>query len=149
MKTDGESKRRSLFPLVCVLAALGGSLGCAESASETVPVTGKLLVNGKPAQGATVFFHPRASAIPKAGLPMGIVQEDGSFTATTYVRGDGLPAGEYDLTARWPTRQVVEGETIEGPDQFRGRYSNASNPIATVTVAEGESRLAPIELRIP
>ncbi len=135
--------------LGCVGLGLLLCCGCSDDRVKVTSVQGTLLVGGKPAQGATVFFHPKSPLETNTGLPMGVVREDGSFAATTYVPGDGLPAGEYALTVTWPTKSPVEGEWIEGPDQLRGRFSQIEKPITTLTVAEGGDEIPPLELRIP
>ena len=72
------------MPLLC---------GCRENAYETVPVTGTVMCEGKPAWGGTIIFRP-IDAADKTGRPSGnpgraasgLIQEDGSFRLT-------VPAG--------------------------------------------------------
>lgn len=122
--------------LILALAALG----CAKPGDPVIPVTGKLLVQGKPAAGATVFFHPQGRTIGQKGdgpsptAPIAVVGDDGAFAPTTYFAGDGLPEGEFAITVRWPTVVIDQGERQEGPDQLAGRYANPQAPAATVKV---------------
>jgi predicted phosphodiesterase len=61
----------------------------------TVPVHGKLLLEGTPVCGVRVQLFP---ADPKIKVPVGpdaIVEPDGSFVLSTYGTFDGAPEGEY------------------------------------------------------
>src|SRR5262245_54543042 len=82
--------------------------GCGAGGDEVIPVAGKVLVNGKPAAGARIFFHPQGRSLNRRGngaspTPMAVVSEDGAFVPTTYDPQDGLPEGEYAVTLIWPT----------------------------------------------
>lgn len=100
---------------VCCLAAVG----CGKSGSGTVPVAGKVVVNGKPAAGAVVTFHPDGAAAD-APRPTARTGDDGRFQLTTKAAGDGAPAGEYRVTVTWNAppagRKGVEGE--DGPPRL-------------------------------
>jgi hypothetical protein len=139
---------------VCSLAVglLAVFAGCSEEGPKVYPVSGQLLVNGQPAAGATVFFHRVSAAAPandaaSASRPFAIVQADGTFQPTTYLKNDGVAEGEYVLTVVWPTRTMIEGEEIEGPDQLRGRYAQAASPATKVKVVPGENKIPPIHLQ--
>ncbi len=110
-------------------------------------VTGKLLVNGQPAEGAEIYFHPSNSIDGLSSVPVTRTEADGSFAAGTYAQHDGLPSGEYLLTALWPTRTIVEGEEVVGRDQLNGRFANREKPIARITVAEMPLTVPTIELK--
>src|SRR5439155_15856313 len=87
----------ALAALVVVLA------GCGKRGwLETYPVKGTLLVDGKPAKGATVSLHPREVTGGRPYLPTGQTDENGEFNLATFVADDGAPAGEYDATVVWP-----------------------------------------------
>src|SRR5262245_26228369 len=74
--------------------------GCGADGPPLHPVTGKVLVDGKPAEHATVTFHP-AGGGADAPKPRATVKADGSFALTTHTTGDGAPAGEYAVTVEW------------------------------------------------
>ncbi|HEY2840409.1 MAG TPA: hypothetical protein VGJ26_14730, partial [Pirellulales bacterium] len=124
-------------------------VGCGKSGPprKTVyPVSGQVLVDGKPAEQAVVYLHP-VKKVENLGRPFGTVKADGSFQIGTYLSNDGAPAGEYAVTVVWQKNMIVEGEERSGPDQLGDRYSNPSQPIAKITVIEGENILKPIQLK--
>ena len=64
----------------------------------TFAVTGKVTLDGKPAEHATVVLHPVGESGPDVVKPRGTVKTDGTFTLTTYAGDDGAPAGDYRVT---------------------------------------------------
>ena len=72
--------------------------GCGLDPYETVPVTGRVTCEGKPAWGGTVIFQPIASEA--TGRPLnasgrsasGLIQEDGSFTLSVPAAGGAKDA---------------------------------------------------------
>src|SRR5262245_35683473 len=78
--------------------------GCGRSGRAPVyPVTGQVLLDGsgKPAAGATVIFHPAKGATDSAPRAVGQADDQGTFTLTTYEKGDGAAAGDYVVTVEW------------------------------------------------
>lgn len=107
---------------------------------------GTLTYNGQPAVGASVTFWP----LPlkpndwQAIKPKAIVAADGTFEPNSYDINDGAVQGEYAVTARWTGE-----EGGQGPDLFKGKYSDPNTPLAKVTITEGENTLPPIALTGP
>ncbi|HEX4613892.1 MAG TPA: carboxypeptidase-like regulatory domain-containing protein [Urbifossiella sp.] len=121
--------------------------GCRPSPPATVPLAGKVTVNGRPAARAKVFFTPLA---PGASvLPSAETGPDGAFRVSTFLPDDGLPPGEYAVTVLWPTYKSGGDQEVEGPDRLGGRYNDPRNPALKVTVREGQSDLPPLDLRTP
>src|SRR5262245_65058575 len=86
------TSRIALVGLACLVAVgCGGSL----SPPSTVPVTGSVLVNGKPVAGITVKFHPQFDMGSVKFIPNAMTDKDGRFTLNTAAPGDGAPKGEY------------------------------------------------------
>jgi hypothetical protein len=128
---------------VAILAALLSS--CARNTRKPVyPVRGQVLVNGKPAAGATVFFFPVESD-PDAIAPYGVVDADGSFSLTTYLTFDGAPAGEYVVTIRWPGAPHRPGDE-PGPDRLKGDYGSPKTSKLRATVEKKSNDLQPFRL---
>jgi hypothetical protein len=115
------------------------SAGCGES-EPLYPVTGKVLLDGKPAAHATVVFHPVA-AKPGAVRPRAKVEPDGSFKLTTYEANDGAPAGEYRVTVElW----LSSGRGDEGPtSRLPAKFANPESSGLTATVTAGPNELKP------
>ncbi|RMF39873.1 MAG: hypothetical protein D6753_12765 [Planctomycetota bacterium] len=68
--------------------------GCGGSSLPTVPVTGKVLVDGQPMEGVSVVFNP-VDASGRAAS--GVTDAEGKFTLTTEVNGDGALPGSYKV----------------------------------------------------
>ena len=122
------------------------------------PASGKVLQGTKPATGALVTLYPAASIGEEAKnlRPNGVVDEQGAYTISSYVAGDGAPAGEWTVPIVWPdpkvdekTRKALEEEGNSVPDVFQGRFSKPETSPWKVTIAEGENSLPPIDLSKP
>ena len=105
------------------------------NASQTTPVHGKLLVDGKPVKDIFVYLIPKGSKMPKGEPPAHrtLVKADGSFAITTYLEGDGAPAGEYVICLEWLTYRQSKDSWI-GPDKLGNRYNDPDKSEFAVTV---------------
>lgn len=105
------------------------------NASQTTPVHGKLLVDGNPVQGIFVYLIPKGSKMPTNVPPehRALSKADGSFAITTYLDGDGAPAGEYVICLEWLTYRQSKDSWI-GPDKFGNRYNDPDKSEFAVTV---------------
>jgi len=94
------------FASIVVMIGFVVLSGCGASSGPrlpTVPVKGKLLIDGKSYGNCTVILSattvdpdPKLAAANKSVT--GVVKEDGTFVLTTYKEGDGAPAGTYEVT---------------------------------------------------
>lgn len=130
----------AIFPVV----------GCGEAESGRVPVhpvLGAIQFHGQPIVGAFVSLHSKSGAGTEVPKPRATVGPDGSFTLTTYEGQDGAPEGEYVLTVQWykPVRQGAE--LVSGPNVLPRKYASPQTSDVRITVAAGENRLKPIQLR--
>ncbi len=74
------------------------SAGCSRG-EPTVPVEGKVLVDGKPLTVGTVIFTPdRARGNTSQFEPRGKIDEEGTYRATTTKDGSGVPPGWYKIS---------------------------------------------------
>jgi hypothetical protein len=121
--------------------------GCARTNRKPVyPVRGQVLINDKPAAGATVFFNPVATD-PEGIAPYGVTDDKGSFSLTTYLTFDGAPAGEYVVTIRAPGPPHRPGDE-QGPDRLKGEYNNLKTSKLRVTVEKKANELPPFRLTV-
>ncbi|OWK34997.1 hypothetical protein FRUB_09839 [Fimbriiglobus ruber] len=137
-----------MIPLLgCFVLFASLSGGCERvNRLKVYPVRGEVTVDGKPAAGARIFFHPEANlADPRALRPIAIVEADGSFRLTTYLANDGAPAGEYVVTVTWPTKAGAD-EEISG-DRLKYAYADAKKSKLRVTVKAGNNDLEPFRLK--
>src|SRR5258708_5683766 len=114
---------------------------CSEKRPEnwktTVPVKGKVLVDGKPAAMLAVECVDLAGLDKEnPTLSSAMTDEKGDFAFGTYVSGDGVPEGDYALTFQWGTLDLWR-HSYNG-DKFNGRYNEAKSSKVTFTAKEGE-----------
>jgi hypothetical protein len=76
--------------LCFVVAAL---LGCGDGRPARVPVSGKVVIDGKPLTLGAVRFTPE-----QGRQATGEIQRDGSFTLTTFDPNDGVVTGTHVVT---------------------------------------------------
>jgi hypothetical protein len=137
--------RWSFLPLAASVLAL--NTGC--DSSGLYPVTGQVQCNGQPAAGATVTFVRKDAANRlDEQTPLGVVQEDGTFTLTC-PSGKGAAPGEYIVLIEWKEGAGhSKGRTpaLNAPDRLKRKYLDPNKPLLTATVAPKTNRLPPFEV---
>ena len=132
---------------------LAANIGCGGEARLVVhPVQGSVTVMGKPTGGVALQFHPVGSDVRV--FPRTVTAEDGSFQLSTYQPNDGVPEGDYLVTASW--RQVDASADMEmHPDEVslvEERLATVVTDPATtplkVTVSAGRNVLPPFEINM-
>lgn len=144
------------FHLLLIPAILASVLGCEDqSRPNAVPAGGKVMFQkSTPAEGAMVVFHPTNYDTEKriGGKPFATVEADGSFSLTTFEKGDGAPEGEYGVTIEWRGKpratsgkfkfgsddDDAENRTGGGKSMLNPKYGNPAKPAFTVTVTKGD-----------
>jgi hypothetical protein len=102
---------------------------------------------GKPLAEAMVVFHPVEGSVEGDHKPLAYTTDEGRFDMTTYLTGDGAPAGKYEITVELREPRVVGEETIrDGRNLLPPKYSRPDTSGLTCTVAEGENELPPIAI---
>lgn len=122
---------------VVFLAALAG---CGPASIGTVPGGGTVMLDGKPAEGATIVFHPESSE----GRPAsGTTDASGVFKLTTEISGDGALPGSYKVAVtKWdrPPDNLpavtnpgdsAQMDAIYKAKEKRGKEPQAKNAVAT------------------
>jgi hypothetical protein len=128
------------------LALLLVLAGCGPSRKPVFAVKGQLLdAEGKPAIGAKVYFHRLGELDKNPVYPVGVVDEAGAFSLTTYNKGDGAPAGDYAVTVEWRPR-VVSPAVVPRGDRLQGRFSDPSKSPFKATVGAQPTTLEPFRL---
>jgi hypothetical protein len=139
-------RTRRVFLIGLCLGAVGlASCSNGDGRKPTYSVAGKVLVNGKPAEHASVVFHPVGESGADVVKPRGKVKADGSFVLTTYDSNDGAPAGEYQVTVElW----LSSGRGDEGPtSRLPAKYAKPDSSGLTATVSAGPTELKTFELK--
>lgn len=118
------------------MGLLAGCGGNDRNWKETIPVSGSVMVDGKPAEGVMVVFHPEGgmdTAQPTETKSM--TDKEGKFVATTYEVGDGAPPGAYKVTLTWPKLNTIS-MSFDG-DKFKGKYAKPDRSKFEVEVTSG------------
>ena len=138
-----EDLRVKVAMVVAVCVGLHGCSGD-DWQAKTHPAQGRVIVNGQPAGGAVVELHSTGDIKPdvRNSRPWAVVQDDGTFTLSTYEFGDGAPLGEYAVVVRWPPN--VNQPSLA--DRLNGAYSRPDRSKWRVTISEGENELPPLEI---
>lgn len=131
------------------LAAVGCLVlvGCGPDGPKLYPVTGKVLVDGKPAEHATLTFHPVGGGAD-APRPRATVKADGSYALTTTTTGDGAPAGDYAVTVEWWLSPAKKYSDPDRPpvNHVAAKYGNPETSKLTARVGEGPTEVPAFEL---
>ena len=122
--------------------------GCGDGKIGRYPTHGKVLVDGKPIEGARVIFCPVGGSEDfQKERPFAVTDAGGEFSLTTFQKGDGAPAGEYNVMIRngRPKSREEANRRSSGPRVAR-QYGKPLTSGVTVTVEKIENDLAPFEL---
>lgn len=115
---------------------------------DTFPVTGRVLIDGEPVEKLLVTCHDTEHLGQQKLLSLGLTDENGDVTFSTFEGSDGVPAGEYLLTFSWRDWDNYWNR-FEGPDKFKGRYSEpAESQYRLLVTADEPADLGVIELTI-
>jgi hypothetical protein len=123
-------------------------LGCGNSNGQ-FPVTGKVLLNGQPAVGATVTFLRKDANRQHESPVQGVVQDDGSFTLAG-PGGPGALPGEYVVLVEWKEgagKAKGRAPALSAPDRLKGRYLDPYKPLLTAKIEPTANNLSPFELQ--
>ena len=141
--------------LPLLLAAVATLAGCGDGKIARYPVSGQVLVDGAPAQGAMVIFCPtEGSPEVMRERPFSRTDAEGNFELRTFEPGDGAPAGQYKIMVRWPGASANQDRAADQRDgggaalgdRLRGKYTNPEQSGLTFTVVEGTNEVPPFQL---
>jgi hypothetical protein len=138
-------------PAAHVLAFLACSffvVGCNRGPA-MVPLTGKVIYNGKPLEFGTVAFQP-----PGGQPARGDIQPDGTFTLSTYRLNDGVVLGKHKVRvacyeSQRPGTVKPPGEQSLGKLLIPKKYTLFEQSGLTAEVHEGENPPLTFELKGP
>lgn len=141
------------FLVPCLPMALLLATGCGgpdDGRMQVYPVSGQVLVDGQPAEGAEVVLYGATPELQGRGTvaPSAETDANGEFTLRSYDPGDGAPAGEFKVTIVWPAPppQGADSEFYEPVDRLGGAYATPDATPLTVTIEKGSNSLPPFEL---
>ncbi|AMV26029.1 hypothetical protein VT84_16640 [Gemmata sp. SH-PL17] len=132
-----------LVPFVFLLAS------CSDGRKKCYPISGKILVDGKPAADCFIYLYPANPADGEGKdrtIPLAVADENGAFALSTYGTGDGAPAGDYIVTFTWRERSGLLKNQYEGKDRLNGKYATVEKSPVRLTVEKKPTELPPFEL---
>ena len=122
--------------------------GCSKPADDrikTYPITGEIVVDGKPAASLPITLHRVNGIDPQhPTVSSAMTDENGKFSVSTYEANDGAPVGEYILTFSWGELNRLSMQ-YEG-DKLKGRYSTPETSKFRVKVEDKPIDMGKIEL---
>ena len=135
---------------VCGLLLMGCVFLCGcSSAPKLYVVTGTVTVNGKPAEGAIINFHPDDNSVDTASA---VADSTGAFKPISQSL-PGMRAGHYKVTVIWPDpskkpteSQKMMGTMDVGPDLLKGKYSLKSSTTLSADITDRTTSLPPFAL---
>lgn len=128
-------RRHFEFRRMVVAGLLSTMFGCSGSSVERVPVSGRVLLDGKPLAHGTIIVTPQGVR------PAGSEIVDGEFSLMTYEAGDGTALGTHSV--------AISSKEVLGPARQRWlipkHYSRATTSGLSLTV-DGPTDSALFEL---
>jgi len=135
---------------VAVAAALLAGTGCG---SKPMGIKGKVMLDGAPLSGASVEFVPEDGG----HSAVGITDNEGKFSLTTYKPGDGALRGEYRVVVKkTPQGALSKPDTAEAmkkvmlesmmANQNRALQNNAKGSVPS---DYGEFEKTPLRQTVP
>ena len=118
---------RKRVAFVCASLAVALVAGCGDGRPERVPVSGKVLIDGKPLETGNIRVHASANRAAS-----GKIESDGRFTLSTYEFGDGVVPGNHMVTVTGA--KILNAQTMRwvAPKKF----ADASTSGLTLEVTE-------------
>ena len=147
---DGVSPVGGMWRRMAGCLLVGGLVlvaGCAKSGEKLYPVKGKISVDGKPADGAILLFHPQGGG----QVSTATADANGNY-ACVHNTAPGIPTGKYTITVSWPdpakrnATSTAMGQTPDVPDLLRGKYAMRERSTLTIDVTPTTTELPPIEI---
>ena len=142
---------RSPFSTKLIVANLAIVLMAGCGGPKLPKVTGKIMVNGAPAVGAVLLFHPVNN--PEARIATGVAASDGTFTLMSEMKEEVQP-GNYMVSLTWPDpahkateAQKLRGEAEPGADLLKGRYVTKEKSGLSIKIEGTTKELLPFELK--
>lgn len=130
-------KNFSRLVLSGVLSALVGCSSATHFELPVIPVSGKVMMEGKPLSDAMVILVPYPTAAAGQLAARGTTNAEGDFQATTYRNGDGAAVGKYKVTVQFYKTIKVEGNLVPGPNVLNEKFANpATTPFELEVVKD-------------
>lgn len=128
--------------LFAALAAIAVFTGCAgDTGPALVPVSGTLLIDGRPVAGVSVMFVPDNAKGTSGPASVGVTAADGAFTLTAPGNRPGAIVGHHRVTAACPFDPA-------GGSSASGVAADASGARCSIPAPYGDPRRTPLEVEV-
>jgi hypothetical protein len=132
-----------------LIAAVTLLSGCGNDGPKTVPVTGKITLNGGPwPERGMIVFAPKEAA---EGYPrragQAIFDRNGDYSATTFASHDGLIPGAYSVNLRCITQ--VNGDVRKAVNHVPPNYQRGERSGFEVIVPADDSSVLVFDFDVP
>ena len=142
--------RTGIFVLI-LLCSVSVGYGGGDKKLKVYPVSGQLLYNDEPLRRVLVAFHPvdGKNVVPYPAYAE--TDDEGKFSLTTYIKGDGAPAGDYKVAVAFEPKAVEDGgdQTVKLKFQVPVEYHKAETTDLTAKIDPSPNALAPFKLSGP
>jgi hypothetical protein len=146
--------RRFVCRPACAAAVAFALATASCGAPDLAAVTGRVLVEGKPAARAVVMFHPDWASDINAFPATATTAVDGTFSLASGDRSGARP-GKYVVTVVWPdpnkvltdAQKMMGVSPYDAPDLLRGRYATRDKSALRAEVKPGVNALDPFDLK--
>ncbi len=130
--------KKILFGMVSLIGLLAGcSSNKGPDLPTAMPVKGKVIQGGSPVTAGRVVFHPQN--VTHGIEPFAEIQQDGTFTLTSYQYKDGVaPPGDYVVTVEPFTLKTGQLKKLGG-EKIPRRYWDTSTSTLKVTIHDGDN----------
>lgn len=116
----------ALTAVFCSTIFIAGCGGGPDDAPDLAPVSGTVMLDGKPAGGLTVEFHPNTDAGTTGPMSTGVTNDDGTFMLASSTGRGGAVIGDHIVLVKCPWR-LTGREAPETADGF-GSSEDGSEP---------------------
>jgi hypothetical protein len=159
-KTRGGEMMLRFF---CLWLCFSFVVGCSDGGLEGLyQVRGRVLLDGEPIEGASVFFNP-IQTTPKSRAAVGLTDKNGYFRLTTLKTNDGIYPGRYQiyctkselvpeaamLTEAERKKKYTNNNGIYSPPYQQAipeKYINPTTSGFTYTVKKGKNKQITLKL---
>ena len=128
------------MPALALVLALAS--GCGSRPQSPIPlseVRGMVKYNGQPLAKGTITFMPVGGTNSASGDI-----ENGAYSLSTFVKGDGAPPGEYKVAVSAWEKEPDMG--VEGVPKIPRRYFDANQSQLTATISSEKSQTKDFDL---
>lgn len=148
----GNSGRIMHWQMILACVTMLVLPGCGGSGSSLVKAKGKVLVDGTPASGAILLFHPES---PSGGNVANAIADESGVYAPLTAADEGIAEGEYRVTVVWPDPKFKSGsegvkfgvaESKDPPDLLKGKFVAKDKSKLTLVVSKSNAELKPLEI---